>query len=92
MNQENLLELGERLLEVFHCADSVDWDREIQRHNLEHLIEAQKRTLFMLTVPPRFFVFHCCRLLEEQRQNQRRLEQGELMTFIAENQIPDSEA
>jgi hypothetical protein len=69
------LKLGDRLLDVFERANTVDWDRELQRQNLAQLIEAQKKRLFVLTVPPRFFVFHCCRLLEEQRHSQRALEE-----------------
>ena len=91
MSDENLLQLGERLLDVFERADSVKWDRDLQRQNLSKLIEAQKKKLFVLTVPPRFFVFHCCRLLEEQRQNQRQLQPGDLLAFIEDNQIPDNE-
>ena len=91
MNQENLLELGERLLDVFECANSVACDRDLQRQNLENLIEAQKKALYMLTVPPRFFVFHCCRLLEEQLPMQRKLPLGDLLTFIAGNEIPSGE-
>jgi hypothetical protein len=91
ISEESLLKLGDRLLDVFERANTVDWDRELQRQNLAKLIEAQKKRLFMLTVPPRFFVFHCCRLLEEQRQSQRALQAGDLLAFVEDNQIPKSE-
>jgi hypothetical protein len=92
ISEESLLELGDRLLDVFERANAVNWDRELQRQNLTRLIDAQKKKLFVLTVPPRFFVFHCCRLLEEQRYNQRLLEAGDLLAFIEGNQIPNSES
>jgi hypothetical protein len=91
MSEERLLELGKRLLDVFERADGVDWNRDIQFQNLRELIEAQKKKLFVLAVPPRFFVFHCCRLLEEQTLNQRLLQPDDLLAFIEDNQIPDSE-
>ena len=50
MSEEFLLELGGRLLDVFERANSVNWNRDIQRQNLIKLIDAQKKKLFVLAV------------------------------------------
>ena len=87
-----LRELGDRLLEVFAVADGVSWDNEKQQANMQVLIDAQKRVLgFPTTVPPRFFVFHWCRLLAEQASGQVKLSQGDAFAFVEQNRLPESE-
>ena len=87
-----LHELGERLLEVFALAAGIPWDNEKQQANLRVLIDAQKRVLgFPTTVPPRFFVFHWCRLLAEQASRQVSLDQDDAFAFVEQNRLPDSE-
>ncbi len=91
LSEANLLKLGDRLMDVFERADNVIWDRQLQSENLADLIEAQKKQLYVLTVPPRFFVFHCCRLLEEQRFAQRRMDPSQFQNFVGNNPIPEGE-
>ena len=87
-----LRELGDRLLEVFSVADGVSWDNERQQANMRVLIDAQKRVLgFPTTVPPRFFVFHWCRLLAEQASGHVNLSEGDAFAFVEQNRLPESE-
>ena len=56
------------------------------------LIDAQKQVLgFPTTVPPRFFVFHWCRLLAEQTSGQVNLSPGDAFAFVGQNRLPESE-
>ena len=87
-----LRDLGDRLLEVFAVANGISWDTEKQQGNMGALIDAQKRVLgFPTTVPPRFFVFHWCRLLAEQASGQIRLEQSDAFAFVEQNRLPETE-
>ena len=87
-----LRELGDRLLEVFAVADGISWDKKKQQANMRALIDAQKQVLgFPTTVPPRFFVFHWCRLLAEQASGQVNLSQGDAFAFVEQNRLPESE-
>ena len=87
-----LRDLGDRLLEVFAVADAISWDSERQRANMRVLIDAQKQVLgFPTTVPPRFFVFHWCRLLAEQADLQVNLSQDDAFAFVEQNRLPESE-
>ncbi len=87
-----LRELGDRLLQVFAVADAISWQHERQRANMLVLIDAQKQVLgFPTTVPPRFFVFHWCRLLAEQADRQFSLSPDDAFVFVEQNRLPDSE-
>ena len=87
-----LCELGDRLLEVFAVANGISWDTEQQQANMGVLIDAQKRMLgFPTTVPPRFFVFHWCRLLAEQASGQVSLDQNDAFAFVEQNRLPETE-
>lgn len=89
---ETLEQLGQRILGVFAQADGIAWDDELQRGNMATLIEAQKKALYYSAVPPRYFVYHWCLLLEEQKQHQRELDADEAFRFVQEHELPDSEA
>ena len=87
-----LYDLGDRLLKVFAVANATSWDNERQQSNMLVLIDAQKRMLgFPTTVPPRFFVFHWCRLLDEQASRQVTLSQDDAFAFVEQNRLPESE-
>ena len=84
-NDETLQALGERLLDVFEASDSaVHWDREMQQGNVGAVIAAERdRGGFLNAVPPRFFVYHFCRLLEDQCSNgERQLSAAEASAFV----------
>ncbi len=87
-----LARIGERLLDVFAVADQVEWDEGMQRNNMRVLVEAEKRLLgFPTTVPPRYFVYHWCLLLESQKTGQRALDLAAAGRFVESNRLPDSE-
>ena len=87
-----LMQLGERLLEVFEVSDGVVWDRALQHRNMQALIEAQRRVLaFPGSTPPRFFVFHWCRFLAEQADRQITVDQQAAIKFVESNHLPESE-
>jgi hypothetical protein len=78
-----LHQLSERLMDVFERADDVRWDRALQRSNVTDLIEAQKQEIgYVETVPPRFLVYHLCRLLESQRPSQFRVDLNQAVKFV----------
>lgn len=92
-SDENLVELGHRLLDVFERADHANWDGNLQSANIYTMIEAQKRTLgFPSTVPPRFFVFYWCRFLAEQEAKQYGIELEDALRFVETNQLPENES
>jgi hypothetical protein len=87
------LQLGEKLLDVFDAADGGQLDRNKQRANMRVLLDAQKRQLgFPISVPPRFFVFHWCRLLAEQELKQQTLTPEDAFAFLERNALPEGEA
>jgi len=91
-SDETLRELGMCLLDVFSQADGVSWDLDLQRANMNSLIDGQKRQLgYPRSVPPRYFVFYWCRFLEEQQLRQRALTVEEAMQYVQSNNLPDSE-
>lgn len=94
VNTDATLErIGERLLEVFSVADERTWDHTKQVANMKSLIEAEKRLLgFPTTVPPRYFVYHWCLLLESQRTEERALDLEAAGRFVQSNRLPESEA
>lgn len=88
-----LVGIGQRLLEVFSVADRRDWNEAMQLENMKALINAEKRLLgFPTTVPPRFFVYHWCLLLESQRAAERVVDLAAAGQFVESNRLPDSEA
>lgn len=92
-SDETLIELGNRLLDVFGKADGITWDRDLQTGNMYTFIEAQKRSLgFPGTVPPRFFVFYWCRFLPEQEARQYAVELEDALRFVETNQLPKTES
>ena len=93
VNTDATLErIGERLLEVFAVADKRDWDQSKQRGNMRALMEAEKRLLgFPTTVPPRYFVYHWCLLLESQKNEERVLDLEAAGRFVESNRLPESE-
>jgi len=58
---------------------------------MDRLIQAQKDVLAYLNVPPRFFVFHCCAFLDQQRLAQREVTAAEMREFVQSHQLPDYE-
>lgn len=92
-SDEILVELGNRLLDVFGKADGTSWNRDLQSDNIYTMIEAQKRALgFPSTVPPRFFVFYWCRFLAEQETKQYAIELEDALRFVETNQLPETES
>ncbi len=88
-----LVEIGERLMDVFAAAEEVSWNRDLQRNNLRRLIEAQKGELaYLNSVPPRIFVYHCCALLSQQKDHQFELELEQMATFVNSHEVPETEA
>jgi hypothetical protein len=91
-NDTTLIELGTKLLDVFALAEGMAWDGAVQRTNMEALIDAQKRLLgFPTSVPPRFFVFHWCRLLAEQLTGQKVFIPQSALDFVERNRLPETE-
>lgn len=87
-----LVSIGERLLEVFAVADGREWNRELQAGNMKALMEAEKRLLgFPTTVPPRYFVYHWCLLLESQKTAERPVDLAAAGQFVESNRLPDAE-
>lgn len=87
-----LAQLGRRLLQIFEVSDGVAWDVALQVQNMQALIEAQKRVLaFPGSTPPRFFVFHWCRLLAEQADRQFAVDLPAAVRFVESNHLPESE-
>lgn len=91
LNSDDVIkEIGEKLMNVFAEDSGVVWDREIQRENIEKIIQAEKEVEFFLdTVPPRHFVYHYCRFLNSQQQNQRMISSEEAESFIRTHKISD---
>ncbi len=91
-SDEVLKKIGEKLMDVFKQTSLFDWDRQIQRDNIETIIQAEKNVGFFLnTVPPRNFVYHYCRFLKEQESGQRKINLKDAESFIQSFKLPDSE-
>jgi len=94
LGEEALFEIGENLVEVFAKADGFEYRRELQRANMEALIRAQKEREFFDKVPPRYFVYHFCALLEDQAQahKERVLSDEEARVFVQSHELPAEES
>ena len=91
--EEVIKKIGEKLLDVFAKAAGIQWDSEIQEHNIETLIQGIKNIEYFEenAVPPRHFVYPFCRLLEQQKLSQSKLSIEDAEVFVQKHAIPDSE-
>lgn len=91
-DDQTLGDLGRRLMEVFELAEGVEWQADLQLANMGQLVDAEKRVLgFPKTVPPRYFVVHWCRFLEQQRHAQRPVTLADAMLFVEQNRVADAD-
>lgn len=93
INTEKVIrEIGEKLLVVFAKADGIDWDIDVQNHNIGILIEAIKNYLYLdeNAVSPRHFVYQFCRLLDQQKSKQKKLSIEDANIFVQTHVIPES--
>ncbi|MCK9264439.1 MAG: ATP-binding protein [Deltaproteobacteria bacterium] len=92
LNSDQVIrEIGKKLLVVFAKADNISWNEEIQLQNIEMVIEALKKHRYYEKVPPRDFVFHYCRLLEQQKQGEALLNMEAAETFVQSHALPEAE-
>ena len=94
LNTEKVIhKIGEKLLDVFAKADSIEWDLEIQHKNIETLIQGIKNVEYLEedAVLPRYFVYSFCRLLDQQKFDQKELSVEDAETFVQTHAFPDSE-
>ena len=94
VNTEKVIrEIGEKLLVVFARAEGIGWDQEIQSQNIEMLIQGIKNVEYLEedAVSPRHFVYPYCRLLEQQKFEQKKLSVEDAEIFVQTHAIPDSE-
>lgn len=85
-------EIGERLMDVFERAEGVSWDRDLQRKNMEKIIETQKDVFVLLDkVPPRLFVYHYCMFLDQQSHEQKEVSLEEAKAFVQAYEPPERE-
>ena len=75
----------------FSKSNSVEWNWEIQRTNMENLIQAQKDVQYFDKIPPRHFVYQYCRFLEEQEKKQFSVGLEEAQHFVSTHELPDLE-
>jgi len=93
LNSDEVIKgIGEKLLDVFGKAGGVSWDDEMQKSNIDRIIQAQKDVEYFDKVPPRIFVYHYCRFLELQEENQRLITQPDAEQFVRSHQLPESDA
>lgn len=83
-----VLQIGERLLDVFGIAEDISWDKSIQQKNIKNLIEAEKKIYGIGSEIRRAFVYHFCYLLSSQKNGQRELSYDETLDFIQNHRIP----
>jgi len=86
-----LREIGENLLVIFAKAEDIVWNQTLQYQNIETLIQALKNSLFYETVPPRYFVYHYCRLLTIQKQCESLLDIKTAEDFVTSHDLHDME-
>lgn len=80
--------IAHRLREVFARASDITWDEDIQKHNLEELMKAEKEVDFTSVISPRRFVYHYCLLLQDQEHNPRSLSETDAHG-IAQDRPPE---
>jgi len=78
--------IGNRLLNVFATAYNVNWDEQMQKHNLLLLANAEK--ILSYKVIPRSYVYHLCMFLLQQKDGQMKLTEGEAERFVSQNILP----
>lgn len=88
LSDELITGIARRLREVFARADDVVWDEDIQEHNLEQLMQAEKDVDFTSIISPRRFVYHYCLMLQAQQADQCKLSEPDARG-IAEDRPPE---
>jgi hypothetical protein len=88
LTDDLIIAIAVRLREVFGRASDVKWDEDIQRHNVDLLMQAEKEVDFTSIISPRRFVYHYCLLLQAQEENQRQLSESDSRS-IAEDRPPE---
>ncbi len=94
LNTEKVIrEIGEKLLIVFAKADNIEWDQGVQSANIDALIQGIKNVEYLDKdeVSPRHFVYPYCRLLEEQKFEQKKISIKDAEVFVQTHVIPDLE-
>jgi len=82
LSDELITGIARRLREVFARADDLVWDEEIQEHNLERLMMAEKDVDFTSIISPRRFVYHYCLMLHAQQGNQCKLSEPDARGIV----------
>lgn len=95
LNTERVIrEIGEKLLAVFAKADGIKWNKDIQAENINSLIQGVRKRDFLSdkdAISPRSFVYPYCRLLEQQKFEQKKISIEDADIFIQTHVIPDPE-
>lgn len=81
-------QLGKRLLAVFGVALDTKWDMDVQTHNIDSLLDAEKSTFGFGSEIRRAFVYHFCIILSTQKNDQHKLSADEMRDFIQNHVIP----
>lgn len=88
---EIMVQIGERLLDVFAKAGSFSWDQSIQKDNLDTIIEAEINRWAPLRVPIRNFVYHYCHFLVQQENSQNIVAPEDALAFVEGQRVPERE-
>lgn len=92
LNSDTVLsQIGKKLLNVFAKADKVVWDESMQLQNIDTLIQALKSVLYYENIPPRYFVYHYCRFLDQQKNKEVLLDLESAKEFVQSHELPESE-
>jgi hypothetical protein len=91
LSDEDIREIGRKLMTVFGLAFNVQWDEKVQLSNLEQILDAQKTNLYE-TPKPRFFVYQYCRFLDQQKDEQRGITGQQARRFVESNEPPSDGA
>ena len=92
LNTDSVIrEIGKNLLAIFAKAENIVWNQTLQHQNIDTLVQALKSALFYETVPPRYFVYHYCRLLTVQKQHESLLDPQTAEEFVASHDLHDME-
>jgi hypothetical protein len=92
LNTDSVIrEIGKNLLAIFAKAENIVWNETMQHQNIETLIQALKSALYYETVPPRYFVYHYCRLLTVQKQHESLLNIETAEEFVTSHELQETE-
>ena len=85
-------EIGKKLLEVFSIATGIEWDKGIQKANVECLLNAEDKRYGMGAEIRRSFVYHFCMFLGIQMGGQFELSEDSAEKFLVDHQLPSADS